>query len=267
MKPARFEYALPATVAQAVELLARHGADGALLAGGQSLMPMMNMRLATPSVVVDLGRIPGLDEIALEQDFLVVGAMTRHADMLASPLVREHAPLLAQALVHVAHPAIRNRGTVGGSLSLADPAAELPACMVCLDAEIRLVAARGERVVPATQFFQGIYATVRAADELVVSVAIPRRQAGWRFHFDEFARRRGDFAIAGLAFAASPDAGRYRAAFCGVEDAPRLLEAVSVEALREAAARDLSPASSTDAPASYRLRLALALLDRAAGAA
>jgi carbon-monoxide dehydrogenase medium subunit len=269
VKPARFEYARPATMPRALELLARHGNDGALLAGGQSLMPMMNMRLATPSILIDIGRLPGLADIGLSGDNLVIGAMARHADVLASPLVREHAPLLTNALVHVAHAAIRNRGTLGGSLSLADPAAELPACMVCLDAEIRLAAARGDRVVPAADFFKGTYATDRAADELLVSVAIPRLQQRWRFGFDEFARRRGDFAIAGLAFGARLAAERIEAcrlAFCGVEDAPRLLQAASLDEVREIAARELRPSSSTDAPAAYRLRLALALLDRAAAA-
>lgn len=264
MKSARFEYQRPATIAAALELLARHGNDGALLAGGQSLMPMMNLRLATPAVLVDIGRIAGLAEITFSGDRLVVGAMARHADLIASPLVREHAPLLSHALVHVAHPAIRNRGTLGGSLALADPAAELPACMVCLDAEIRLASARGERTVRAADFFQGTYATARAPDELLVSVAIPRRQPGWRFSFDEVARRRGDFAIAGLAIAMT--SGHCRAAFCGVEDAPRLLQGASIDELREIASRELAPSSSAEAPAAYRLRLALALLDRAARA-
>ncbi|MDP2330511.1 MAG: xanthine dehydrogenase family protein subunit M [Reyranella sp.] len=269
MKAARFEYARPATMPQALELLAHHGNDGAPLAGGQSLMPMMNLRLATPAVLVDIGRIPGLADIALAGDRLVIGAMARHADMLASSLVREHAPLLSSALVHVAHAAIRNRGTLGGSLSLADPAAELPACMVCLDAEIRLISVRGERVVAAADFFKGTYATNRAPDELLVSVAVPRLQSGWRFSFDEFARRRGDFAIAGLAFGAKLAAGRIeqcRVAFCGVEDAPRRLQGASLDEVRETATRELRPSSSVDAPAAYRVRLALALLDRAGAA-
>ena len=264
MKPARFDYERPATIGQALDLLARHGADGALLAGGQSLMPMMNMRLATPAVLVDIGRIPALADIGLAGDRLVIGAMARQADLLASPLVREHAPLLSSALVHVAHAAIRNRGTLGGSLALADPAAELPACMVCLGADIRLASVRGERVVAAADFFRGTYATALAADELLVSVAIPRLQPGWRFGFDEVARRRGDFAIAGLAFGANRPTGRFRAAFCGVEDAPRLWQGASLDEVRESAARELRPFSSPDAPPSYRRRLALALLDRAA---
>lgn len=269
MKPARFAYERPVTLSRALELLARHGADSAVLAGGQSLVPMMNMRLATPSVLVDIGRIPGLAGIALSGDRLVIGAMSRHADMLASPLVRAHAPLLASALAHIAHPAIRNRGTLGGSLALADPAAELPACMVCLDAEIGLASVRGERAVPAADFFQGTYATARAPDELLVSVAIPRLQAGWRFRFEEFARRHGDFAIAGLAFGAKLAGGdieECRLAFCGVEDAPRRLQGASIDEVRQAASRELASSSSDQAPAAYRLRLALALIDRAASA-
>ncbi|UYN93532.1 MAG: FAD binding domain-containing protein [Enhydrobacter sp.] len=274
MKPARFDYARPASVSEAVMLLARHGTDAAVLAGGQSLMPMMAMRLATPGLLVDIGRLPDLDRVEPKDDHLVIGALATHAALLASPLVRASAPLLAEALPHVAHPAIRNRGTLGGSLALADPAAELPACMVCLDAEITLVSLRGERVVLAGDFFRGVYGTDREPDELLVSVAVPVAREGWRFSFGEVAHRHGDFALAGLAFGARREGRRIvesRVAYCGIEDAPRRLLATEsclaagrsfVEA-REVARRELEPGSSRDAPAAWRRRLAGALLERA----
>jgi carbon-monoxide dehydrogenase medium subunit len=263
--PARFDYARPATLAEALTILAREGEACAPLAGGQSLMPMMAMRLARPPLLLDLNRIAGLDRIAVEGDAVHVGALARHAAVLAHPVIAREVPLLPPALREVAHPAIRNRGTLGGSLSLADPAAELPACMVALDAAIILASAAGERRVGAGVFFQGLYATARRADELLVRVEIPRAADGpvW---FGEVARRRGDFAMAGLALAVLD--GRPALAFCGVEAAPRRLPDIEA-ALYEGRdpspllARTLEPLGSAETPAAYRMHLAQVLLRRA----
>jgi aerobic carbon-monoxide dehydrogenase medium subunit len=276
MKPARFDYVRPATLPDALDVLARHGGDAAVLAGGQSLMPMMNLRLATPAVLVDIGRIPELDRVSPTVDRLTIAARATHAGVLRSREVRRHVPLLAQALPYVAHQAIRNRGTLGGSLALADPAAELPACMVCLGAEIHLQSVRGGRSVAAEDFFRGVYTTDRATDELLVSVSLPLRPEGWHFRFLEVARRHGDFALAGLAFAARFDGARLvecRLAYCGVEGAPRRLRVVeacltsgemSARAdAREALAGTLSPEGSREYPSDYRRKLAAVLLDRA----
>ncbi|MGX9965518.1 FAD binding domain-containing protein [Roseomonas sp. F4] len=271
MTPNRFDYARPTTLAEALSLLARHGEDAAPLAGGQSLMPMLAMRVARPALLIDLNRLPGLDGIVLEGATLHIGALARHAAVLAHPLVAAEAPLLHLALRHVAHPAIRNRGTLGGSLVLADPAAEMPACMVALEATLVLASDAGERRVVAADFFQGLYATARRADEILLGVEIPRA-LGWQPWFAEVARRHGDYAMAGLAMMARREAGRIaeaRCAFFGVEAAPRRLPAL------EAALRDgtdaaallpglLDPLASPEATAPYRLHLAQALLRRAA---
>jgi carbon-monoxide dehydrogenase medium subunit len=255
MTPARFAYARPTTLEEALGLLARGGEEAAPLAGGQSLVPMMAMRVARPALLVDLNRVAGLDAIALEGDVLRIGAMARHAAVLAHPLVASVAPLLPRALEEVAHPAIRNRGTLGGSLALADPAAELPACMVALDAAIVLVSAAGERRVRAAEFFQGLYATARRSDELLLRVEIPGAP-GWTPWFAEVARRRGDYALAGLAVMARREAAPRRlpaieAALAKGEDAASLLPAL------------LEPLGSAEAPSDYRLHLAQVLLRRA----
>jgi carbon-monoxide dehydrogenase medium subunit len=230
----------------------------------------MAMRVARPALLVDLNRVAGLDAIALEGEVLRIGAMARHAAVLAHPLVAAAAPLLPRALDEVAHPAIRNRGTLGGSLALADPAAELPACMVALDAEMVLVSAAGERRVRAAAFFQGLYATARRAEELLLRVEIPGAP-GWTPWFAEVARRRGDYALAGLAVMARRAAGgiaEARLAFCGVEAAPRRLPAVEAALVAGEDAASLlpgllEPLGSAEAPAAYRLHLAQVLLRRA----
>ncbi|HEX5528041.1 MAG TPA: FAD binding domain-containing protein, partial [Methylomirabilota bacterium] len=198
MKAARFEYHRPVSLAETFDLLDRYGDDGRILAGGQSLVPALNMRLATPRAVIDINRLPGLDDIRLAPEGLVIGALTRQEALERSPLVREHAPLLAAAMPHVGHAAIRARGTVGGSLALADPAAELPACAVALDATIRVSSRRGARGVAAADFFRGIYTTAVEPGEVVTEVVVPPGP-GWRTGFEELARRHGDFALAGLA--------------------------------------------------------------------
>ena len=201
MKPAPFAYHRPASLAETFDLLDRYGDDGRLLAGGQSLVPALNLRLATPRAVIDINRIPDLDAIRVTGEGLVIGALVRQEALERSPLVREHAPLIAAAVPHVGHSAIRARGTIGGSLALADPAAELPACVVALGATIRVGHRGGSRDILAEDFFRGIYTTALAPGELVTEILVPRAAAGWRWGFDELARRHGDFALAGLAAA------------------------------------------------------------------
>jgi len=199
MKPAPFEYHRPVSLAETFDLLDRYGDDGRLLAGGQSLVPALNLRLAAPRAVIDINRIPDLDAIRVTAEGLVIGALARQEALERSPLVREHAPLIAAAIPHVGHSAIRARGTIGGSLALADPAAELPACAVALGATIRAGHRGGTRDIPADEFFRGIYTTALAPGEIVTEILVPRSAPGWRWGFDELARRHGDFALAGLA--------------------------------------------------------------------
>src|ERR1700721_650044 len=164
-------------------------------------MPLLNLRMATPAILIDINDIPDLDTIADCNNQIILGGRVRHNDALHSPLLAASNSLLVQALARVAHAAIRNRGTLGGSLALADPAAELPACAVCLGAEIAVVSERGERVIPASDFFQGLYAAARETGEMITRVAFPFLDAPWHVGFDEVAGRSGDFAMAALALA------------------------------------------------------------------
>lgn len=231
MKPAPFEYHCPTTLAETFDLLDRYGDDGRILAGGQSLVPALNMRLATPRAVIDINRLPGLDAIRVTREGLVIGALTRQEALERSPLLREHAPLLAAATPHVGHAAIRARGTVGGSLALADPAAELPACAVALEATIEVTGRRGRRLVAAANFFRGIYTTALEPGEVVTALVVPPVAPGWRAGFEELARRHGDFALAGLAAWARVERGALgeaRLVFFGV--GPRPVRARGAEA-------------------------------------
>jgi carbon-monoxide dehydrogenase medium subunit len=278
LKPARFAYARPQTLAEALALLATHGSDAAILAGGQSLMPMLNLRMSQPAILIDINAVPDLGVIVLSDRQLVIGGRARHNDVLHSPLLAASGSLLAQALPYVAHAAIRNRGTLGGSLALADPAAELPACATCLEAKIVTVSARGERVIPASDFFQGLYTTALEQDELIHRVVFPVLDASWNVEFDEVARRRGDFAITALALAVKVDDHRIaecRIAFSGIETCSRRLPSVEAaltgslltDLSARAAAFDslshsLEPLEEGEYPGSYRRQLARVLLDR-----
>src|SRR6202171_4921741 len=173
MKASAFSYARATSVVNALELLVAHGDKAKVLSGGQSLMPAMNLRLISPELIVDIGEIAELRGIAVKGNVLTVGALTRHAELLRSPEIAAHAPLLTEAIAHVAHPAIRNRGTIGGSLAHADPASELPACMVAMDATIVVLGQAGERRIGAADFFKGIYETDLSAQELLISVVLP----------------------------------------------------------------------------------------------
>lgn len=226
MKAPDFDYLRPATLDEAIAALAAAGGEAAPLAGGQSLVPMMNFRMARPEVLIDLGRIAELRGIERRGDRVRIGAMTRYRDLAAWPDLARDLPLVALALPHIAHEAIRNRGTLGGSLSLADPAAELPAVMVALDAEIELKGPGGLRRVPAEGFFHGFYETDRRPDELLVAVEVPVSPG--RAGFCELAQRHGDYAMAGVAAWAAGTAPWHglRAAFFGIAGAPVLVDAL-----------------------------------------
>jgi len=279
MKPAPFEYHRPASLAETFDLLDRYGGDGRVLAGGQSLVPTLNMRLVAPRAVIDINRLPGLDAIRLTPDALVIGALVRQDAIGASALVADHAPLIAAAIPHIGHAAIRARGTLGGSLALADPAAELPACAVALGATIRVTGRGGRRDVPAADFFRGIYTTALESGELVTEVAVPRA-AGWRWGFEELARRHGDFALAGLAAGVRLDAttvAEARLVFFGVGTRPvraRAAEAALIGGRGDAAALsaggraldgDLDPPGDIHGSPPLRRHLARVLLARVVG--
>ena len=281
MKASSFGYARPASLAEAFALLARHGEGAKLLAGGQSLIPSLNMRLAAPELLVDLGALGELEGIAPLGQGLRIGARTRHCEIERSALVAERAPLLAQAAPHIAHVAIRNRGTLGGSLALADPAAEWPACCVALGAQIVLASARGERRVAAEQFFKALYATELAADEILVAVEIPPPSPQARSVFLELARRRGDYAMVGLAAQANRTDGQLRdvrLVFLGVGAIPVLArhamaaiegkaaDAAAIAAVQRDLNKDLSPNGDLYTSAEAKLHLARVLTGRALAA-
>jgi len=203
MKPAPFEYHRPTTRGDALGLLTTHGGDAKPLAGGQSLIPAMNFRLATPAILVDLNAIGDLAYIRADETGDVrMGAMTRHATVERSDVIRRAAPLVHEAMPFIAHAAIRTRGTIGGSLAHADPAAELPAVMLALDARIRVESRAGAREIPASEFFTGLFSTALESGELLTEILIPltRDNARAGVAFQEFSRRRGDFALAGVDY-------------------------------------------------------------------
>ena len=276
MKAAAFAYARAASVDATLRLLAAYGDRAKVLSGGQSLMPAMNLRLISPEMVVDIGGIAELRGVTLEGDILRIGALTRHVDLQRSPEIAAHAPLLAEAVVHVAHPAIRNRGTIGGSLAHADPAAELPACMLALDAGMVVRSKDGERRIAAVDFFQGIFQTALSAEDLLVAIELPLRSRATSHFFHEFARRHGDYAIAGVAAQAMVEAGAFRdirVAFFAVGDRPvlarsvdRLVNAPVTSALLSdvcaSMGEELDPQDDQQASATMRRHLARVLLRR-----
>ena len=276
MKAAAFASARATSVDEALGLLATHGDRAKVLSGGQSLMPAMNLRLISPELVIDIGGIAELRRITLEGNVLRIGALTRHVDLQRSPEIAAHAPLLAEAVGHVAHPAIRNRGTIGGSLAHADPAAELPACMLVLGATMVVRGKDGERRIAAADFFQGIFQTALSAEDLLVAIEVPIRQKDSVHFFHEFARRHGDYAIAGLAAQAVITAGLFkdlRLAFFAVGDRPMLAEAgrklvnaaVTPGLISDTAAaldQELDPQDDQQASAAMRRHLAKVLLRR-----
>lgn len=278
MKPPRFAYACPTDVAEAVALLAAHGGDARPLAGGQSLVPLLNFRLARPVVLVDLNRIAALAHVTVEDGTLRIGAMTRQAEVEADPVVARGWPLLVEAIGHIAHPQIRNRGTIGGSLALNDPAAELPAAMLALDAEMTVQGPGGLRTIAAAEFFVDTMTTALADDELLTAVKVPSLPRGTGWSFRETARRAGDFALVAVAVLLRPaDGGETsaRVVVTGIGAGPvRVPAAEAILAARgaggdactaagDAAAEAVEPADDPHAPAWYRRRLVAALTARA----
>jgi aerobic carbon-monoxide dehydrogenase medium subunit len=282
LKPAPFDYARAATLAEALELIGRGGAGVRVLAGGQSLVPALNMRLDAPKLLVDINRIPGLGGIGRSADGgLRIGALARHVEIERAPLVREHAPLLALAAPHIAHPAIRNRGTLGGSLALADPAAEWPACLMALDATILLKSSARERRVKAGDFFRGLYETALEPGELIVGCEIAPRAKESCSGFEEFPRRRGDYAMAGLAAEGIFAKGRFtalRLIYFALQSTPIAAVAAAeilgagtcdearLEKAQEALVRDLAPHGDLNASPAMKLHLARVLLARVVAA-
>jgi len=276
MKASAFAYARATSVENALELLTAHGEKAKVLSGGQSLLPAMNLRLIAPELIIDIGELAELRGVVVKGSVLTIGALTRHADLLKSPEIAAHAPLLRDAVAHVAHPAIRNRGTIGGSLAHADPASELPACMLTLGATIIARGPSGERRIVANEFFAGIYETALKPQELLVAVELPVAPKNSTHFFHEFARRHGDYAIVGLTAQALVRDGRFanlRLGFFAVGDRPLLAKsagklvdvAITPAVLSEASSaldEELDPLEDQQATPTMRRHLAKVLLTR-----
>ena len=279
MKLPAFEYVAPATLQEAVALLASHGGEAKPLAGGQSLMPMMAFRIAQPSLLVDLRKLPGLNTIAIGPDGVRLGAMVRWRDIQDDKRLAKAHPLLQAAIAHVAHYQIRNRGTVGGSVCHADPAAEMPGIAITCDAEMTVMGKGGQRVIKAADFFQGALTTALKPDEILTEVKLPAWPAGRRFGFQEFARRRGDFAMAGIAVFYDPDAGgkasNAHVGVIGVGEKQRrlgkaeaaingsMLDEAAIARAAAAASAEVEPQDDIHASAAYRRALTGTMLERA----
>ena len=278
MKPAPFDYACPASLAEAVALLAAYDGEAKAVAGGQSLMPLLAFRLAAPKLLVDLRRLPGLDHIAVGDDGVKLGARVRWRDIEDDRRLAEAHPLLTAAVPHIAHYQIRNRGTVGGSIAHADPAAEMPGLAVACDAVITIVGVAGERVIEAADFFLGPLTTALAPDEIITEIRLPRWPVPRRWGFEEFARRRGDFALAGIAaYYDEADDRRVLDAHIGVIGAcvrphrlataeatlnGRVIDAGAIGEAARAAAAEVDPPDDLHASARYRRALVATLVER-----
>ena len=272
MKPAPFDYAVARSVEHAVELLGREGAR--VLAGGQSLIATLNMRLSSPSLLVDINEVAGLDRIARRNGHIEIGALVRHAQAERSREIAQAAPLVARALPHIGHPAIRNRGTIGGSIAFADPAAELPACLVALDGEVDIAGPAGNRTVKADDFFQSLFETALGPGDVLTAVRLPAATRDTRVGFAELARRHGDYAMVGLAAAARANGTKLadvRLAFFGVgarpvraRQAEQALATGDVEAAVKALGQDLDPPDDVQAEGRVKKHLAGVLLRRVA---
>ncbi|MFD4414980.1 FAD binding domain-containing protein [Streptomyces sp. NPDC058475] len=276
MIPPAFEYVRPGSVDEAVRTLADAGEDAKVLAGGQSLLPLLRLRLAFPELVVDVGRIPELRGIHEDEGTLVIGAMTSHHDVIRDPRIRRHAGLLAAATATVADPAVRHRGTLGGALAHADPAGDLPAVILALDATLIAVGPRGRRAIPAGEFFLDYLQTALAPDELLVEVRIPAAD-GWGFRYEKFQRIAQAWAVVGVAALVRRDNGHIAEARVGLTNMgavplragateEALVGAEAVDAVRraaESAAEGTHPSSDPSASPAYRAHLARVLTRRA----
>jgi aerobic carbon-monoxide dehydrogenase medium subunit len=278
MKLPKFDYAAPSSVAEAVALLGSRSGNAKALAGGQSLIPILAFRLAAPELLVDLRRIKGLDRIEIGADGVRLGARVRWCDIEADKRLASAHPLLAEAVTHIAHYQIRNRGTVGGSLAHADPAAELPGIAVACEGEIAITGGSGTRIAPAGDFFTGPLMTSLAPDELITELRLPPWPTGRRWAFLEFALRHGDFALYGVALFYDLAAGRAKnahVAVIGAADRPRrlasveaslegkIVDAAAIEQAAAAARAEVDPPSDLHAPAEYRRALTGTLVERA----
>jgi carbon-monoxide dehydrogenase medium subunit len=278
VKPAPFEYAAPETIAEAVAALAELGDEAKVLAGGQSLMPMLSLRLARPERLVDVNRVAGLEGVRREDGVLVVGATTRHAALERDPGIGDAVPLLRKAAPYIGHFQIRNRGTLGGSLAHADPSAELPAVVRMLDAEIEVTGPGGERRIPAAEFFETVFTTTLEPDELLTAVRFPVWGPGSGFAVEEVARRHGDFALVGALAAVQVTEGRLERvamALTGMGSVPERAESVERSLVGSAVAdldvdmvgaqvvADLQPPGDVHASPAYRKRVGAALVARA----
>ncbi|GLP69448.1 carbon-monoxide dehydrogenase medium subunit [Streptomyces sp. SAI-126] len=280
MIPPSFDYARPSSVEETVRVLSEGGEDAKVLAGGQSLLPLLRLRLAFPELVVDVGRVPGLRGVREEGETLVVGALTTHHDVVRDPLVRRHAGLLAAATAGVGDPAVRHRGTVGGSLAHADPAGDLPAVMLALDAELIAAGPGGRRAIPAREFFVDYLQTALEPDELLVEIRLPKTD-GWGFHYEKFHRVAQSWAVVGVAALVRRDDGHIAEARIGLTNmgstplrATAAEEALSgsgdasaVARAARAAAEGTRPSRDLSGSPEYRAHLARVLTRRAVLAA
>ncbi len=276
MKPAQFAYEKPKNLAELFGLLSEYGADATILAGGQSLMATMNMRLSAPDVLVDINGLSELSGISISAGSLRIGALTRHCDVAESKEVKDHVPLIHRAMPHVAHAAIRNRGTFGGSVALADPASEIPACILCLDGEIEMTGAMGVRRVPAIKYFKGLYETDLQEGEIITAVHLPIISDGQCHAFEEITRRHGDYAMVGLAAIATVSGttlANIRLVYFGVGATPMLavnagaalegkLDHGRIGAAQTALETDLDPFDDIGCSSATKLHLGKVLLDR-----
>lgn len=276
MKPAAFAYAKARSLDDAIVLLGDHD-SARVLAGGQSLMATLNMRLDAPGLLVDINGIPGLDGIALKDGAIEIGALVRQSAAERSPLIAKHAPLIARALPHIGHRAIRNRGTLAGSIAFADPAAELPACLLALGGEVDILGPAGRRTVKADDFFRGLFETAIGARDLLTAIRIPVATPATRIGFAEFARRHGDYAMAGLAACAQANGAalkNVRLAYFGVGATPLraeraeaalmggAIDEVRIDSAVAALADDLDPPDDIQATSAMKRHLAGVLLRR-----
>ena len=274
MKPAPFAYAKAKSLDHAIELLARPDGDARLLAGGQSLIATLNMRLSAPKLLIDLNGIGGLAGIAVKNGMIEIGALTRHAEAERSADIARHAPLIALAMPHIGHAAIRNRGTLGGSIAFADPAAELPACLLALGGEVEIAGPKGRRTVKSNDFFKGLFETALGPRDVLTAIRVPAATKDTRVGFAEFARRHGDYAMVGLAASAKANGKGLidvRLAYFGVGNIPlrakkaeAALAGGNVDDAVKALASDLDPSDDVQATGATKKHLAGVLLRRVA---